>query len=262
MISRRQLAAIIPGAFGLATLAGRKPAWAAAAAPGAQTYFFLVFTNPVAGQEADYASWFAGPHLRDMGNLPGIVTAQHYTDAGLELRRAPVKTPHDLMLYTITTAQPDEMRAAISHLADAGGAWPGPALASVRTATYRTTQPQMEGVGGEPADARGGDAATYLVLAFLDAVAGQEEAFDTWYDTVHEPELLANPGVVSGRRATLSAVQMGPSDVQSRYLMTLTLVTRDLPAVFHEMLAGGPPPPALDRTRGYGFNYKAVKAGG
>lgn len=130
-------------------------------------------------------------------------------------------------------------------------------LASVETVTYRAVQPLMEGVGGEPADARGGDAASYLVLAFLDAVADQDKAFNTWYDTVHEPELLANPGVVSGRRAVLSEVQMGPSNIQSRYLM-MTLVTRDLPAVFRKILTGGPPSPALDRTCGYSCNYKAV----
>lgn len=258
MISRRPLFAATSGAFGLAALAGCKAAWAASPPPEPQTYFFLVFTNPVAGQGDAYARWFAGSYLRDMGNLPGVITAQHYTDAGLELRRAPVKTPHDLILYTLATDQPGELRDAIMRRADAGSAWPGAALASVRTATYRATQPRMDGVGGEPMDARAGDAATYLVLAFLDAVAGQDEAFNTWYDTVHEPELLANPGVVSGRRATLSEAQMGPSDIQSRYLMTLTLVTRDLPAVFHGMLGGGSPPPSLDRARGYGYNFRAV----
>lgn len=258
MINRRRLVAITPGAFGLMALAGRKPAQAAFSPPGQQTYFLLVFTNPIAGQEEAYARWFAEPHLHDVGVLPGVVTAQRYTDAGLELRRAPVKTPHDLVLYTIMTERPDELRDAIIRRADAGGAWLDATLATVRTVTYRAVQPWMDGVGGEPADARAGDAATYLVLAFLDAVAGQDEVFNAWYDTVHEPELLSNAGVVSGRRTVLSEVQMGPSDIQSRYLMMLSLVTRDLPAVFHEMLAGGPPSPALDRTRGYGYNYRAV----
>lgn len=240
------------------TLADRRPAWAASPPPGQQTYLVLAFTNPLAGQEEAYARWFSEPHVHDMTSLPGVVAAQHYADAGLELRRAPVKTPHDLVLYTIVTDRPDELRSAITRQADAGGAWPGPTLASVRTVTYRATQPRMDGVGGEPADARAGEAAAYLVLAFLDAVAGQDEAFNTWYDTVHEPELLSNPGVASGQRATFSEVQMGPSDIQSRYLMMMTLVTRDLPAVFREIVAGGPPSPALDRTRGYGYNYRAV----
>lgn len=258
MINRRRLVAITTGASGLAAFANRRPARAALPSPGQQTYFLLAFANPIAGQEEAYARWFSEPHVHDMGSLPGVVAAHHYADAGLELRRAPVKTPHDLMLYTIVTDQPDELRDAIARRADAGLAWPGSALASVRTVTYRAVQPKIDGVAGEPADARAGDAASYLVLAFLNAVVGQDEAFNTWYDTVHEPELLSNPGVVSGQRAMLSEVQMGPSDIQSRYLMMVTLVTRDLPAVFREMLAGGPPSPALDRTRGYGYNYRAI----
>ena len=258
MINRRRLVAITPGAFSLATLAGRNPAWAASPSPQQQTYFLFVFSNPVAGQEEAYARWFSEPHVHDMGLIPGVIAAQHCVDAGVELRKGPMKTPHDLALYTVVTDRPGEVRDAIERRAGIGGAWPGPALASVRTVTYRATQPRMDGAGGEPADARDGEAATYLVLAFLDAVAGQDEAFNAWYDTVHEPELLANPGVASGQRAVLSEVQMGPSDIQSRYLMMMTLTTRDLPAVFRKIVAGGPPSPALDRTRGYGFNYRVV----
>ena len=258
MINRRRLVAITPGAFGLLALAGRKPAWAASPPPGRQTYFILALADPIAGQEEAYARWFSEPHLHDIGSLPGVTAAQHYTDAKLELRRASTRTPQDLLLYTAVTDQPDELRDAIVRQAEAGGAWPGPTLASVRTATYRATQPRMDGSGGEPANARGGDPATYLVIAFGDAVAGQDEAFNTWYDTVHEPELLSNPGVASGQRAVSSEVQMGPSDIQSRYLMMMTLVTSDLPAVFRGVLAGGPPSPALDRTRGFGYTYRAV----
>ena len=257
LINRRRLVAITPGAFGLATLAGRNPAWAASPSPEQQTYFLFAFSNPVAGQEEAYARWFSESHVHDMELLSSVVAAQRCVDAGVELRKGPVKTPHDLVLYTVVTDRPGEVRDAIERRAGMGGAWPGPTLAAVRTVTYRATQPRMDGAGGEPADARDGEAATYLVLAFLDAAAGQDEAFNTWYDTIHEPELLANPGVASGQRAVLSEVQMGPSDIQSRYLM-MTLTTRDLPAVFRKIVAGGPPSPALDRTRGYGFNYRVV----
>ncbi len=258
MINRRRFVAITPGALGLTALTVHNPAWAASPLPGQQTYFLFAFSNAVAGQEEAYARWFSEPHVHDTGLLSGVVAAQHYVDAGVELRKGPAKTPHDLILYTVVTDRPGEIRDAIVRQADLGRAWPGPALASVKTVTYRATQPRMDGVGGEPADAQDGNAATYLVLAFLDAVAGQDEAFNAWYDTVHEPELLANPGVVTGQRAVLSELQMGPSDIQSRYLMMMTLTTRDLPAVFRKIVAGGPPSPALDRTRGYGFNYRAV----
>lgn len=258
MINRRRVFAVTAGAFGLMAFPSCKPAWAVSPPSGQQTYFLLALASPLTGQEEAYSRWFSEPHVHDMTSLPGVVTAQHYTDAGVEMRRARMKTPHDLILYTIVADRPNELRDAIGHRMEAGGAWPGPALASVQTVTYRATQPRMDGVGGEPADAKDGDAATYLILAFLDAVAGQDQAFNAWYDSIHEPELLAYPGVIGGQRATLSEIQLGPLDIQSRYLMMVAVVTRDLPAVFHGMLAGGPPSPALDRTRGYGFTYKAV----
>ena len=259
MINRRRLVAITPGILGLLTVGSFRAVCAASPAPGRQTYFFLVFTDPVAGQEEAYARWFNEPHLHEMSQLPSVVAAQRYTDSGVELRRAPTKTPRDLVLYTIETDSPDDLKGIIAHRTDAGKTWPGPAIASLKTATYRAIQRQLTGVGGEPANAVSGDPATFLVLAFLDAVPGQDDAFTTWYDTIHEPELLANRGVASGQRAVLSEVQMGPADIQSRYLMQLTLVTRDLPAVFRGMLAsGGPPSPALDRTRGFGYTYRAI----
>ena len=258
MINRRHLVGITSGVIGLMALAGRKSVRAASPPPGQQTYFLLALTNPIAGQEEAYARWFSEPHLRDVGALPGFVAAQRYTDAKVELRGAARKTPQDLILYTIVTDHPDEARDVIARQAATGGAWPGSTLASVQTTTYRAIQPRMDGVGGEPANAQAGEVATYLVIAFLNAVAGQDAAFNTWYDTVHEPELMAYPGVVSGQRAVLSEVQMGPSDIQAQYLMQLTLATSDLPAVFREMLAGGGPPPSMDRARNYGFTYRAV----
>ena len=42
---------------------------------------------------------------------------------------------------------------------------------------------------------------TYLV--FSNPVAGKEEEFNEWYDTVHLPEVLATPGMRSAQRYAL-----------------------------------------------------------
>lgn len=262
LFDRRRIGAIAVGAVVLAVLAGHRPASAAVPPPGPQTYFLLVLSDPVPGNDKAYSQWFAEPHLRDMASVPGVVTVQHFVDARLELRHAPMKTPHDLVLYTIVTDRLDAVKDAIARRAESGRAWPGPALASVRTYTYRAFRPPMQGAGGEPADTHGDEKKTYLVVAFGDALAGQDDAFNSWYDTVHEPELVSNPGVVSGQRAVLSEVQLGPPGGQSHYLMMQTIVTRDLPAVFHGILQGGPPSPAMDRTRGFGFTYRLLGPGG
>lgn len=207
---------------------------------------------------ADYEGWFCERQLRDALHLPGMMSIQHFVNAGIELRHSPVPTPHDLLLYTVVTDDPGAVRDAISHRAATGQIWPGPDLAQVRTATYRAFRPAMNGAGGEPVDARGETAESYLVVAFGDALAGQDDTFNDWYDKVHEPELMSHPGVVRGQRAERTNVQLGPAPEQNRYLMLQTIVTKDLPAVFREVLAGGPPSPALDRTRGHGYTYRAV----
>lgn len=42
-----------------------------------------------------------------------------------------------------------------------------------------------------------------LQLVFSKPVEGREAEFDEWYDTVHLPEILAMPGIVSAQRFNL-----------------------------------------------------------
>ena len=222
-------------------------------------YLFLVFSDPLPGREAAYARWFADRRHEDRAmEASGVMGVQHYVP-GPELRHAPMNTPHDLVLYTLATAQPQRSADAVARLEEAGDAWPGPEIATVTTATYRALSPPASGVGGETAGAKPGVAARYAVLAFHSVVAGQDQSFNSWYDTVHLPELLANPGVVSGERAVRSPVQFGPaSETSPRYLMLLRIVTSDISAVFKGILKGGPPSPAIDRAHSYGFTYQAA----
>ena len=258
--TRRSLAAAT--ALGLLTLlipGGPATIRAADMSPALKTYLFFVFSDPRPGQETAYARWFAGRrHLERAAKAQGVVDVQHYVP-GPELRHAPMKTPHDLVLYTLVTSQPDVAADTMARLGAAGDAWPGPQVATVTTATYSALNPPARGVGGEPAGATPGAASPYAVLAFHSVVAGQDDSFNRWYDTVHLPELLANPGVVSGQRGVRSPVQFGPaSQTSPRYLMLLRIATSDVPAVFKGILKGGPPSPAIDRTRSYGFTYQAV----
>jgi hypothetical protein len=48
---------------------------AALAAATPETYYFLVFSNPVAGQEARYNKWYNEQHQLDVVSIPGFVTA-------------------------------------------------------------------------------------------------------------------------------------------------------------------------------------------
>ncbi len=250
---------VVAGLVSLLGLGGATATRAAEPIAAKQVYLFFVFSDPRPGREAAYARWFADRRHTDRATeAPGVMGVQHYVP-GPELRHAPMNTPRDLVLYTLATAQAQRSAEAVTRLGDAGDAWPGPEIATVTTATYRALSPPINGVGGEPAGAKPGVAARYAVLAFHSVVTGQDDSFNSWYDAVHLPELLANPGVVSGQRGVRSPVQFGPaSETSPRYLMLLRIATSDVPAVFKGILKGGPPSPAIDRAHSYGFTYQAA----
>ena len=52
-----------------------------------------------------------------------------------------------------------------------------------------------------------------LMLVFSNPVAGQDDAYNTWYDDVHLGDVLQVPGVVGAKRFTL--VEMPSPDGES-----------------------------------------------
>lgn len=56
----------------------------------------------------------------------------------------------------------------------------------------------------------------------------QEDAFNTWYDRVHVPDVLKVPGFVAARRYRLSDVQLGAAGGEHRYLALYEVETDDL----------------------------------
>ena len=223
-----------------------------------RTYLLLVFSDPVPGQEAAYGRWFSQPHRPPALDRRETVSVQHFVDAKLELHHAAAATPHDLLLYTVVTARPEKAAAAIARSADGGEAWPRMTIANVRTATFRTRGVPVRGAGGELAGAKAGPAADYLVLGFHTVHPGQDDAFNLWYDRVHLPELVSHPGVVSGVRAVSSPVPFGPQAPTPDYLVLVRIVTGDLASTFQGILHGGPPSPAIDAARSFGYTYRAA----
>src|SRR5262249_17384718 len=96
----RQLLLVPPTLIGPALVM----AMAALAAATPETYYFFVFSNPVAGQEARYNKWYNEQHQLDVVSVPGFVTAQRFVSNDLPLyRRAEVELPKYLVVYKIVT---------------------------------------------------------------------------------------------------------------------------------------------------------------
>src|SRR5215470_8862190 len=75
---------------------------AALAAETPETYYFFVFSNPVAGQEARYNKWYNEQHQLDVVSILGFVSAQRFVMNDLPLyRRADVELPKYLVVYNI-----------------------------------------------------------------------------------------------------------------------------------------------------------------
>ncbi len=43
-----------------------------------QKYYFMVYSNPVAGKEDTYLKWYEGQHIHDLLRIPGFVAAQFF----------------------------------------------------------------------------------------------------------------------------------------------------------------------------------------
>jgi hypothetical protein len=52
-----------------------------------------------------------------------------------------------------------------------------------------------------------GDRLFYMV--YSNPLEGREDEFNEWYDTVHLPEVLAVPGMISAQRAKLKETKVG-----------------------------------------------------
>jgi len=251
-VSRRSIAARL--GVGVLSLAILGVGSSRADSPGAEakTFIFLVFSDPAAGQAEAYDGWNTDENL---AKTPGFVSARRFVYSDVQIRNPVIKVPRHLTLYTVKTDDPAQTLAQIKRRTLAGRDQSPSPVGDVVIVAYKIFRPEMTGLA-EPAGA--GAPETDALLVFQDAVSGQDDAFNAWYDKVHAPELLAIPGFVGAQRAIYSGVDQAKPIYWPRYLVTFRVVTHDLGKVFQAALAGGPPSPALDRTTSFGYTYRAL----
>jgi hypothetical protein len=69
----------------------------------------------------------------------------------------------------------------------------------------------------------------YMFVVMTNAVEGQDEAFNAWYDSQHVGDVLKVPGFRSAQRFVLPPDQAGPN-VKHRYLALYEVETDDVKA--------------------------------
>jgi hypothetical protein len=78
---------------------------------------FMVFTNPVPGQEKEFNDWYDDVHLDDVLKVPGIVSAARYKLGPVQRQEPPYKFQY-VALYEIDT---DDVASVVAELKRRGG---------------------------------------------------------------------------------------------------------------------------------------------
>lgn len=102
----------------------------------------------------------------------------------------------------------------------------------------------------------GADVTDSKMLVYSNAVEGQEDAFNDWYDTKHMSDVLAVPGVVAGQRFEVVPAAVpgrAASDPPTHRYLAVYELDEDAESVFRafrERAASGEIPlsPSLDLT--------------
>jgi len=234
---------------------------AAAIAGTSETYYFFVFSNPVAGHEDEYNKWYDHQHAPDVVSIPGFVTAQRFVKNDLPLyRMVDLQVPKYLIVYKIVTGDIEAVFREVNRRLQTGETAMSPAFDRTTSVSYvyRPFRPEIKGVGGEPQGAKPGSKTLYIQVVFTAMVEGKEREFNQFYDDHHAPELAAIPGFVSAQRMIL-ARPANTSIPATKYLALFRVETSDLAAV-KELAArpGFTSSPAFDTKATRGYTFRAV----
>ena len=226
-----------------------------------ETYYFFVFSNPVAGHEDEYNQWYDHQHAQDVVAIPGFVTAQRFVKNDLPLyRMVDLQVPKYLIIYKIVSADVEVVFKEVNRRLESGETVISPSFDRKTSVSYvyKPFRPEIKGVGGEPKGAKPGPKQTYDQVVFTAMVEGREPEFNLFYDEHHAPELAAIPGFVSAQRMILARPATA-SIPATKYLALFKVVTSDLAAV--KAIAGGPgftKSPAFDTQATRGYTFRAI----
>lgn len=76
----------------------------------------------------------------------------------------------------------------------------------------------------------------YTIVGYCNPVEGQDQVFNDWYWTEHMKDILALPGVISGKRFVPAAGQLPGVELPFQYMGLFEVETDDPEALVQEML--------------------------
>ncbi len=222
-----------------------------------ETYYYFVFSNPVAGQEAQYNKWYNEQHQVDVVAVPGFVSAQRFVMNDLPLyRMAALQLPKYLVVYKIVTDDLEAVFKEVSRRRQTNETKMDPSFDGATSVgyVYRALGPWVKGVGEEAPGAKPGKKELYYHIVFTPFVEGKEDVFNDIYTKHHAPELASIPGFTGAQRMIMARPDTAKIK-GTKYLALFTVETSDLAAVKEGTKVRGTPNPGQDGagTRGYTF---------
>lgn len=214
----------------------------------------LEFMQPNVGQEAAAEQW-SEQHVKQFVRIPGVKAGQFLVASRNEGKDKPAF--NHLSMYELTADTAPKLEGEVRMRLQDGRLQKGDRLfkdtplpllyrplgTAVLAHDVPGANPQPMGSGPLSID--------YLFVMSEPSTPDQEEAFNTWFDHQHVPDVLRVPGFVSGQRY----VRVGGDWQRPRYLVIFQLKTRDHDATIVEIgrrikLGITKMTPALGRTPG------------
>lgn len=219
--------AVAIAALALGPAAGREPQPEAGLFPIALSNDLLLeFTQPKSGQEAAATQW-SQQHLKQFVQIPGVKAAQFLVTAGAGVSGKP--DFQYISMYELTANSAPKLDGEVGTRLEDGRLQKGddffeptkfhllfrPLWAEVMARDIPGTNP--EPIGSGPVSIN------YLFVLSNAASTDQEDAYNSWYDLQHVPDVLRVPGFVSAQRY----VRIGGDAQKPRYMVIFKFKTRD-----------------------------------
>lgn len=169
-------------------------------------YTTLHLHNVPAGREAEFATWFDGPHRAALTRLRGFVTADRYEVTPQQIMPDIPQPWRFLSVYDFDLSSPAIDIPALGPLvAEARDAGMIADDETERLYTYRLFsdwKPSPNWRRNEPLSG------VSIILA--NYVPGRHEEYQQWYENVHSIEVINVPGHVAMKRGEFAPIQIEP----------------------------------------------------
>ena len=170
-------------------------------------YTTIHLHNVTAGKDADYATWFDGPHRAALGRLRGFVSADRFALTPQQIMPDIAQPWRFLSLYDFDLPDPKiDLPALAPLIAEARDAGLTTADETERLYSYAMYSDWKGSPNWQTDKPLSG---VSIILANF--IPGREAEYHTWYDDVHSVEVSNVPGHVAMKRGRLSDVQLEPS---------------------------------------------------